>query len=153
MVFQLLQFNTYYSILKGSPFILKVGNILTEFALQKLVINTIKSMSWKGSTDGKSILKVENPSIQYLVHQEEGKFLCSCGFSRAFKLPCEHVLSFLSEKKQEDQILGYIDIRWRNSIQIPKEDSVSNELKKIIEEKGKIEEMNDQDVQHVENSL
>ena len=111
-------------------------------------------MSWKGSTDGKSILKVENPSIQYLVHQEEGKFLCSCGFSRAFKLiTLWAYFEFSVGKKQEDQNLGYIDIKWRNSIQIPKEDSVSNELKKIIEEKGKNEEMNDQDVQHVENSL
>ena len=99
---ELLQFNTYYSILKGNPFILKVGNILTEFALQKLVINTIKSMNWKGSTDGKSISKVENPSIQYLVHQEEEKFLCPRGFARAFKLTCEHVLSFLSEKTRSN---------------------------------------------------
>jgi len=50
------------------------------------------------------------------------------------KLPCEHILRTLTERKKEEEILAYVDIRWRIGVKYEQKDEVWEELNKIIEQ-------------------
>jgi len=52
-------------------------------------------------------------------------------------MPCEHVLRYLSDENEEDDILDYIDRRWMSTITINKSDSILEELTKVIEKEKK----------------
>jgi len=50
------------------------------------------------------------------------------------KLPCEHILRILTEIQKEEEILAYIDTRWRIGVQYEQKDEVLKEINKIIEQ-------------------
>lgn len=130
----ILQFNAYFDLVKGSSYVLRTKDHITSFALQTIVINMIKSFSWKPSENGMSVYKADNSYIQYGMTQEENIFFCSCGYQKILKLPCEHILRVLTEQKKEDDILAYIDMRWRETISFAEKDEVLEELIKMIDE-------------------
>jgi len=131
---ELIQYNTYYGLIKGSPFIIKVKDQITDFALQKLAINVIRSMSWKSKDNKSCVFKIETPNLKFLINKENELLSCSCNFQNIFKLPCEHILRILTEEEKEDLVLDYIDKRWRKDLVISTIDYISEELRKMIEE-------------------
>jgi len=130
----LLQYNTYFSLMKGSSYVLLISDHVTSFALKTIVINMMKSFSWKPFDDKDGVFKADKNHIKFIFTETDSLLLCSCNYQKVMKLPCEHILRILTEKKKEESILDYIGQRWRSEIQFQKEDEVLEELKILIEE-------------------
>ena len=132
---EFLQYSAYFNIVKGSPFVLATQKYLSDFALKKLMISMMKSMTWIPSGENElEVVKAENSQIKYLIVRENEKLSCPCGFSRAMSMPCEHILRVLTQEGKEMDILEYFSQRWYEKVQIRTSDGVLKELDNFIKE-------------------
>ena len=143
-----ISFQSNYSLLQFSPFILIAKPFISEFALKKLVINSIKSIQWK--TNAQKSLEVtrgDNEEIKYTLIEDDKHLLqCPCTSFLSLGLPCEHVLKVLTNQQKEKEIMNYINNRWLKSKDEEITDTISIALKEMIDkEKNAGSEVEDQD--------
>jgi len=120
-------------LVKSTSFIQLAKEYISEFALIKLVLHTIKTLSWKfNPEDPLELINVSNPEFKYTLDKKEEKWNCSCGFFKAMLMPCEHILKVLTHEGIEMEILDYFDVRWLRSIHIEVDDMVLEELERMI---------------------
>ena len=126
---ELLQFNTYYSLMKCTPDMIAIQDELSSFAVKRLFITVLKSMSWKRIYA--RIVRMDNTNFGFTITRTRENLLdCECQIQWELKLPCEHILTVLSEARREEDILDYIGERWSAKIHIVEEDLV---LKRLME--------------------
>lgn len=133
----LKNFNNNYALVKSTSFVQLAKEYISEFALIKLVLNTIKTLSWKfNPEDPLELINVSNPEFKYTLDKKEEKWNCSCGFFKAMLMPCEHILKILTHEGIETEILDYFDVRWLKSLHIEVDDMVLKELERMISQEN-----------------
>jgi len=78
---ELLQVNKYYSYFKTTPLVMNSFSYITEFALMRLVINILKSMSCKVIPNTGEVVNTAQPDWKFTLSNDSPK-LCSCGFQK-----------------------------------------------------------------------
>ena len=93
----------------------------------------MKSMSWISTKNTLQIVKADSPETKYTLTARNAILECSCGFTRAMLMPCEHMLRVLTQQHKESTILNYFDPRWHNfdPVQVP--DDTLIELKRLLD--------------------
>jgi len=129
-----ISYETYKNLFQHSHFFVNAKPYVSEYALKKLVVNGIKSMSW--TIDPRKPLEMskgDNIEIKYTLFQDENNLLsCPCTSFLSLGLPCEHILKALTHQQKESQILQYVNQRWFSSEE-GNVDPVSKEIKDMIE--------------------
>jgi len=134
----LKHFNNHYALLKSTPFVQLGSEYVSQFALVKLVLNTVKTLSWKINAENPfELIKVDNPDYKYIIEKKEEKYHCQCGFFKAMLMPCEHILKILTYEDNEKEVLDYFDVRWLKNINVEADDEVLKELERLINEEKK----------------
>lgn len=138
---EVLQYNSYYNHLSSSAFLINVKSHITEFALMRTVLCMMKSFNWVTTKTHLELQRADNHNIRINLKRIDNKLDCKCGFYLSLHIPCEHILKFLTEFKQEEQIMQYYDSRWHN-INLINDDSLIDYLEKIIQDERKNTEEN-----------
>jgi len=136
---ELLTYNSNYDYFRNNPFILNSANKLSQYAMKRLVINLIKSLSWI-TPEGKpfEVHRADNTNYKYIITKNrQGMLECGCSAFLGWGFPCEHLLRVLSEQKQEKFILKYFDQRWFLTEDAVAKDEIAEYLKILIEEEKK----------------
>jgi len=76
----LLQYNAYFGLMKGSTYVIEVSDCVTSFALQIIVINMIKNLSWKPTDDKEAVFRADNQKIIFAFNKEDDLLICSCNY-------------------------------------------------------------------------
>jgi len=130
---ELLQYNSYYTHIGSSAFLIQVKEKITDFALVRTVISMIRSFSWVTTGKPLELCRADDKQKKIVLDERNGIFHCCCGFFSALKIPCEHILRFLSEKKKEADVMNYYSPRWSNKLKLSKDDALLEYLESLIE--------------------
>jgi len=100
---EVMSYESYKNLFHHSPLFVHAKSHVSEYALKKLVINGIKSMSWRiNPWKPLEMRRGDNIEIKYTLVQDENNLTnCLCTSFLSLGLPCEHSLKLLCISKKK----------------------------------------------------